>query len=120
MEMPRRAEHRSLVRPYARTGGRTRPERDLELEALVSTSEQGRRHEGATSVAHRGICDLCTETRSVAEVAAHLALPLGVVKVLVGDLAEAGLVLIHQPGLFVGDRSSQEFLERVLAGLRAL
>ncbi|WP_442785210.1 DUF742 domain-containing protein [Amycolatopsis sp. H20-H5] len=110
----------SRVRPYARTGGRTRSAHDLALEALVSTSEDGRRYRGVRSVEHRRICDLCLDTRSVAEIAAYLVLPLGVVKVLVGDMADAGLVLIHQTELILGDRSSREFMERVLQGLRAL
>ena len=42
------------------------------------------------------------------------------VKVLVGDMADAGLVVIHQPGLSLGDQSSRDFMERVLQGLRAL
>lgn len=110
----------SRVRPYTRTGGRTHSEHNIALEALVSTSEDGRRYRGVRSVEHRRICDLCLDTRSVAEIAAHLRLPLGVVKVLVGDMAEAGLVLVHQTQLVLGDRSSREFMERVLAGLRAL
>ncbi|MGW5720684.1 DUF742 domain-containing protein [Amycolatopsis sp. NPDC003865] len=110
----------SRVRPYTRTGGRTRSDHNLALEALVSTSDDGRRYRGVRSVEHRRICDLCLDTRSVAEIAAHLRLPLGVVKVLVGDMSDIGLVLIHQTELILGDRSSREFMERVLAGLRAL
>ncbi|MFD9895555.1 DUF742 domain-containing protein [Amycolatopsis sp. NPDC059027] len=110
----------SRVRPYTRTGGRTHSDHNLALEALVSTSEDGRRYRGVRSVEHRRICDLCLDTRSVAEIAAHLRLPLGVVKVLVGDMSDVGLVLIHQTELVLGDRSSREFMERVLAGLRAL
>ncbi|MEV7096119.1 DUF742 domain-containing protein [Amycolatopsis sp. NPDC051045] len=110
----------SRVRPYTRTGGRTRSDHNLALEALVSTSDDGRRYRGVRSVEHRRICDLCLDTRSVAEIAAHLRLPLGVVKVLVGDMADIGLVLVHQTELILGDRSSREFMERVLAGLRAL
>ena len=111
---------RSRVRPYARTGGRTRSDHNLALEALVSTSDDGRRYRGVRSIEHRRICDLCLDTRSVAEIAAHLRLPLGVVKILVGDMADLGLVLIHQTELILGDRSSREFMERVLQGLRAL
>jgi hypothetical protein len=111
---------RTLVRPYARTGGRTRPEHDLALESLVSTTDHGRRYLGAAPRSHRLICELCAESRSVAEIAAQLHLPLGVVKVLVGDLAAAGHVQIHQTGLVIGDRSSRDFMERVLQGLRAL
>jgi hypothetical protein len=110
----------SLVRPYARTGGRTRPTHDLAIEALVSTSERGRYGDGATSPEHRSICGLCTNTRSVAEIAAHMRLPLGVVRVLIGDMASLGLVQIHESDLVIGDRPSMEFLERVLSGLRRL
>ena len=114
------AESGSLVRPYTRTGGRTKPDYDLAIEALVSTSEKGMERDAAVLPEHRSICGLCVDTRSVAEVAAHLRLPLGVVRVLIGDMASMGLVLIHQGGLVVGDRPSIEFLERVLSGLRRL
>ena len=114
------ADSGSLVRPYTRTGGRTRPDYDLAIEALVSTSERGLERDAAVLPEHRSICGLCVDTRSVAEVAALLRLPLGVVRVLIGDMASMGLVLIHQGGLVVGDRPSIEFLERVLSGLRRL
>lgn len=110
----------SRVRPYTRTGGRTRTAHDLALEALVSTSEDGRRYRGVRTIEHRQICDICLDTRSIAEIAAHLRLPLGVVKVIVGDMADAGLVLIHQTELILGDSSSRAFMERVLQGLRDL
>lgn len=117
---PAPAKPRSRVRPYARTRGRTRSDHNLALEALVSTSDSGRRYRGVRSIEHRRICDLCLDTRSVAEIAAHLHLPLGVVKVLVGDMADIGLVLLHQTELILGDRSSRDFMERVLLGLRGL
>jgi hypothetical protein len=110
----------SLVRPYARTRGRTRTDYDLAIETLVSTSERGRSQSNPATPEHRSICGLCMEARSVAEVAAHLRLPLGVVRVLIGDMAGLGLVLIHDTGMVVGDRPSMEFLERVLSGLRRL
>jgi Protein of unknown function (DUF742) len=110
----------SMVRPYTKTGGRTRSEYDLAIEALVSTSDRGRSMEMSLRPEHRSICGLCLDTRSVAEVAAHLRLPLGVARVLIGDMAGMGLVLIHQSGMVVGDRPSIEFMERVLSGLRRL
>ncbi|MDA3648278.1 DUF742 domain-containing protein [Saccharopolyspora indica] len=110
----------SLVRPYARTRGRTRTDYDLAIETLVTTSERGRTQAAQSRSEHRSISELCLEARSVAEVAAHLRLPLGVVRVLIGDMADTGLVLIHDSGLVVGDRPSMEFLERVLSGLRRL
>lgn len=110
----------SLVRPYARTRGRTRTEYDLAIETLVSTSVRGRDESSPATPEHRSIVGLCEEARSVAEIAAHLRLPLGVVRVLIGDMAGLGLVLIHESGMVVGDRPSMEFLERVLSGLRRL
>jgi hypothetical protein len=110
----------SLVRPYARTRGRTRTDYDLAIETLVSTSDRGRAQTNSATPEHRSICGLCVEARSVAEISAHLRLPLGVVRVLVGDMAGLGLVLIHDSGMVVGDRPSMEFLERVLSGLRRL
>jgi hypothetical protein len=114
------SEPGSLVRPYARTRGRTRTDYDLAIETLVSTSERGRAQAAASTPEHRSICGLCTETRSVAEISAHLRIPLGVVRVLIGDMAGLGLVLIHDSGMVSGDRPSMEFLERVLSGLRRL
>jgi hypothetical protein len=118
--MPAPHETGSMVRPYTKTGGRTRSDYDLAIEALVSTSERGKVPDAAVRPEHRSICGLCLDTRSVAEVAAHLRLPLGVARVLIGDMAGMGLVLIHQSGMVVGDRPSIEFMERVLSGLRRL
>jgi hypothetical protein len=114
-------ETSGLVRPYFRTRGRTKPTYDLAIEALISTSEQGRVLDRVRVPEHRSICDLCLDTRSVAEVAALLRLPLGVVRVLIGDVAGLGLVLVHSTSdTAVGDRPSIEFMERVLSGLRRI
>jgi len=118
--IPMPAEAGSLVRPYTKTGGRTRSDYDLAIEALVSTSERGKAPDAAVRPEHRSICGICLDTKSVAEVAAHLRLPLGVARVLIGDMAGMGLVLVHQSGMVVGDRPSIEFMERVLSGLRRL
>ncbi|SFE14160.1 Protein of unknown function [Actinopolyspora alba] len=113
-------EEGSLMRPYARTRGRTRSDYELAIETLVSTSERGRTQSAQATPEHRSICGLCTDARSIAEISAHLRLPLGVVRVLIGDMASLGLVEIHDSGMVVGDRPSMEFLERVLSGLRRL
>lgn len=119
-ETPLTTSRRSLVRPYTRTGGRTRADHDFALETLVSTTEQGRSYRGAAIAEHRSICEHCQRPRSVAEVAAHLGLPLGVAKVLLADMANIGLVQVHEAGVLVDDGPSLEFMERVLSGLRAL
>jgi uncharacterized protein DUF742 len=117
---PPAPEESTLVRAYFKTGGRTRPDYDLAIEALVSTSKRGMDPAAAERQEHRSICDLCMETRSVAEIAVHLKLPLGAARVLIGDMAGMGLIMIHQSRMVVGDRPSIEFMERVLSGLRRL
>ncbi|MEU0988139.1 DUF742 domain-containing protein [Streptomyces sp. NPDC005953] len=113
--------HNPLVRPYAMTGGRTRPRYQLAIEALVSTTADPARLQGQLPE-HQRICRLCFEIKSVAEISALLHLPLGVARILVADLAEAGMVAIHQPGgdEAVGGQPDVTLLERVLSGLRKL
>lgn len=117
------ADNVPLVRPYSRTGGRTRSNFDLAIEALVSTSEVGRERIAEMDSAHQPIADLCMQSRSVAEVGALLRLPLGVARVLVADMVGMGLVVVHRTAL---DPSTPDggppiaVLERVLAGLRRL
>ncbi|TXS27596.1 MULTISPECIES: DUF742 domain-containing protein [unclassified Streptomyces] len=115
------AAHNPLVRPYAMTGGRTRPRYQLAIEALVSTTADPARLQGQLPE-HQRICRLCIEIKSVAEVSALLSIPLGVARILVADLAEAGLVAIHQPGgdEAAGGQPDVTLLERVLSGLRKL
>ncbi|MFJ1802329.1 DUF742 domain-containing protein [Streptomyces sp. NPDC088180] len=115
------AAHNPLVRPYAMTGGRTRPRYQLAIEALVSTTADLSRLQGQLPE-HQRICRLCIEIKSVAEISALLSIPLGVARILVADLAEAGLVAIHQPGgdEAAGGQPDVTLLERVLSGLRKL
>jgi hypothetical protein len=114
----------ALVRPYAHTGGRTRSSQDLALEALVSTSGQpslATLDEVLTTHHRRMIVDMCLQPRSVAEVAALLSVPLGVARVLLGDLAAAGLVVVHPTVGSTGDGApALDFMRRVLVGLRNL
>jgi hypothetical protein len=69
----------------------------------------------------RDIIHMTQQTLSVAEIAAHLSVPLGVARVLVSDLAEAGYVVIHPPA-DVTESGGQDpnLLEKVLDGLRSL
>ncbi|MGH4006646.1 MAG: DUF742 domain-containing protein [Pseudonocardiaceae bacterium] len=91
------------ARPYTWTGGRTSPVFDLAVETLVSTSAHGRDMAALTSVEHRAVAELCRDPRSVAEVAALLSLPLGVARVLLGDMAGIGLVVVHRTANVSGD-----------------
>ncbi|SDM80876.1 Protein of unknown function [Lentzea albidocapillata subsp. violacea] len=110
----------SIVRAYAWTGGRTRSNIDLEIETLVSANDQSRRSAGILQAEHQRVVELCHAPRSVAEVAALMRLPLGVVKVLLGDMAERGLVDVHQTASAGGGTPDLGLMERVLSGLRRL
>ncbi|MDH6516277.1 hypothetical protein M2164_002720 [Streptomyces sp. SAI-208] len=118
---PAGSSNNPLVRPYAMTGGRTRPRYQLAIEALVHTTAQPHQMQGQLPE-HQRICNLCREIKSVAEISALLTIPLGVARILVADLAEAGLVAIHQPGgdENAGGQPDVTLLERVLSGLRKL
>ncbi|MGA5817325.1 DUF742 domain-containing protein [Kitasatospora sp. NPDC094028] len=110
------------VRPYVVTGGRSRPTRaDLAVESLVNAvprPPEPPRHV-LLNREHRRILGLCHSLLSVAEVAAHLGLPLGVAKVLVGDLWDLGAVQVLPP-VPQAERLPTTLLEEVLVGLRQL
>jgi hypothetical protein len=110
----------TFVRPYAWTRGRTRTGYSLEIETLVTTSQRGREQLALLQLEHRAVADLCQQARSVAEVAALLKVPLGVAKVLVGDMAGIGLVAVHESVSTHGDIPDLALMERVLSGLRRL
>jgi hypothetical protein len=113
---PPRRRRSARVRPYALTGGRTQARHPLLVETLVTADRREPGHESALSPEARAIYALCSTRRSIAEIAAMLSLPLGVVRVLVGDLADTGRVRIHPVAAVVPRR---ELLERVLRGLKA-
>ena len=113
-------DFRFVVRPYSWTQGRTRPVQDLALETLVSTSDKGRDLTSICSAEHAAIAQLCTEIRSVAEVAALLSLPLGVARVLLADMIDTDLVHVHRNPMNWGDAPDLALLERVLDGLYRL
>lgn len=113
-------DFRLAGRPYTWTRGRTRPVVDLAVETLVSTTDEGRGMAAICSAEHAAIAQLCTDIRSVAEVAALLALPLGVARVLLADMIDIGLLYVHRNPLGRGDAPDMSVMERVLAGLYRL
>jgi hypothetical protein len=108
------AEHeRQLVRPYFLTQGRTEPGADMPIEAIVRTARQVVAGEWL-SVEQLAIVNLCNDPIAVAEVSAALHLPLGVTRVLVGDMAALGLVDVSAPTRqFDGN-----FFDEMIAGVR--
>lgn len=114
-----------LVRPYAMTGGRTEPgpggER-FDLIALVTL--EGAASEGSQDALlgpeHRTLLTLCrTGTQSVAELSADADLPVGVVRVLLGDLLESGYVRVSRP-VPPAQLPDERIIREVITGLRAL
>lgn len=102
------------VRPFIVTGGRTAPvDERLRIESQVLTTPLGR--EAVLDFEHRRIVELCDTSLSVAEIGAALALPLGVVRVLVADLAAVGAVIVRQPAGQISRAAVERMLERVHA-----
>lgn len=114
-----------LVRPYAVTGGRTDPGPSgvrFDLIALVAVDEAAPdgSGEGLLGPEHRALLTLCrSETQSVAELSADADLPVGVVRVLLGDLLEAGFVRVSRP-VPPAQLPDERILREVIDGLRAL
>jgi Protein of unknown function (DUF742) len=109
---------RRYRRPYTVTGGRTSTSQyDLEMETLVQAVIAPSSPLARLGREQRSIAVLSQEVISVAEIAARLDLPLGVVRVLVGDMALEGLLFLYRPRSEPA-RSDLALLERVLHGLR--
>ncbi len=122
-----RREHRqtsrkaNLVRPYTLTSGRTDTEVDLPMEAPIQTLQGGLAHQWPPNDARGRIIQLCVDSPSVAEISARLDLPVGVARVLIGDLVLSGYLRVHRT---LSERSTRderhELIGRTLRGLRAL
>ncbi|MEU4997108.1 DUF742 domain-containing protein [Streptomyces sp. NPDC021622] len=115
------------VRPYSLTGGRTRFGHVLLVETFVAALDapEERRELPQGNVTARvmpelrAIVEICRRMRTVAEIAALLKMPLGVVRVLLSDLADQGKIRVYGTGHGPG-QPDRALLERVLSGLRRL
>ncbi|PWI10808.1 DUF742 domain-containing protein [Streptomyces sp. NWU339] len=120
------------VRPYSLTGGRTRFGHVLLVETFVAATAELEAAEQRKELTQgslkstimpemRAIVELCRRMRTVAEIAALLRMPLGVVRVLLSDLADQGKIRVYGTGTGHGTgRPDRVLLERVLSGLRRL
>jgi Protein of unknown function (DUF742) len=107
-----------VVRPYTLTGGRTAPKVELPFEATLRREVGG--PEDPTDANLLRILELC-DKRSVAEVSAHVHMPIGVVRVLLGDLIELGHVRVQATLTAESSQDERrELIERTLRGLRSL
>lgn len=108
-----------VVRLYAMTSGRARASgTQFDLMAAV----QATAHEPAPralSPEQRLLLRICQRPQTVADVASESNLPVGVVRVLLGDLHNAGLIAASRPHR-PSQLPDQRVLQEVIDGLRAL
>jgi DNA-binding transcriptional ArsR family regulator len=114
----------SMVRPYTVTRGRTRPSdgRTIDLMSQVTALEPDDGRPGLDHARASLLHLVRRGPRPVVELAADADLPLTVVRVLLGDLAEAGLVRIDAPRRTVrgGPAADPELLREIVERLREL
>jgi hypothetical protein len=107
-----------VARPYTVTGGRTRArgERQFDLiDIVVATgAEPGRAFFPGPEHGH--ILSLCQRPTAVADLTAAVGLPLGLVRVLLGDLLYEDLISVSRQA----QRTDRQLLQRVLDHLKAL
>ncbi|MCI0384160.1 DUF742 domain-containing protein [Streptomyces sp. CNQ085] len=108
-----------LVRPYVITGGREIPsEREFSVTTLIMAADDAT-DRWVVSPESRSVLELCVGGYlSVIEIAGHLGLPLGIVRGLLAELAENGMILTRAP-VPSAERVPRQLLEDVLHGLRA-
>jgi DNA-binding transcriptional ArsR family regulator len=114
----------SLVRPYTVTRGRTEPsgKHSIDLMSQVTALEVDA-SQAAVDHARAALLALVRRgARPVVELAADADLPLTVVRVLLADLAEAGLVRIEEPRRLepTGPAADPELLKVIVERLREL
>ena len=120
-EQPAQAAGHDFVRPFIMTRGRTKTTRtDLRFETLVQRLDDGP-IDAAVPSEQVAILNLATDAISVAELAAELHLVIGVVTVLINDLIDAGMLVMHADGGgFVDDDAELDMLSRIANKIRTL
>ena len=115
------AEAGPVVRPYALTRGRTRHSGEaFDLVATVTATRMGVADPTALAPEHLSVLQLARAPTTVVDIASDVDLPLGVVRILLADLRELGLVTIRAPVSTKAQQVDRNTLREVLHGLRAL
>jgi hypothetical protein len=106
-------------RPYLMTGGRTGGgAAGIGIETILVMDHYAAANRNAWSREMKMIIAVCDAPVAVAEVAARIGLPIGVVQVLTGDLVSAGVLLRSASPLSQAD--DVLFIERLIQGVAAL
>ncbi|EKX60945.1 DUF742 domain-containing protein [Streptomyces ipomoeae] len=113
-------EAAELVRPYVITGGRSLPgEHQFSLITLVTAAADQQQRPARLSPEEQNLLEMCVGGYlSVAEIAGHMQLPVGVVKILLAALAEGGYLITRAP-VPRAPVANLKILEEVLNGLQA-
>jgi hypothetical protein len=108
-----------VVRPYALVGGRTRPAGEtFDLVSMITAVRAAPADLDGLQPEHLTLLRLCRLPTSVADLVADLDLPLGVVRILLSDARQRGLIAVHHP---VPTRlADPQLLREVADGLRRL
>ena len=115
------AEAGPVVRPYALTRGRTRHSGEaFDLVATVTATRARIRDPGILGPEHLSVLQLAQVPATVVDIASDVDLPLGVVRILLADLRELGLVTIQAPVPMKARQVDRNTLREVLNGLRGL
>lgn len=87
-----------MVRPYALVRGRTKPAGEmLDVISMVYSLRRSVPDPAGPEPEHLAVIRLCRNPASVADLASALDLPLGVIRILLADLRDRGLVGIRRP-----------------------
>ena len=110
-----------VVRPYALTQGRTRHSgAAFDLVATVLATQIRIADFGSLGPEHVSVLQIAQAPTTVVDIASDVDLPLGVVRILLGDLRELGLVTIQAPVSMKPRQVDRNTLREVLHGLRGL
>jgi hypothetical protein len=110
-----------VVRPYQLTGGRTRHSGEaFDLVATVVASAVRLADPGALGPEHFSVLQRAQAPTTLVDIASDIDLPLGVVRILLADLRELGLVRITAPVSMQTRQVDRNTLREVLHGLRGL
>ena len=110
-----------VVRPYALTQGRTRPAGEaFDLVATVTATSSRFGVPDGLGPEHIAVLQFAQTPSTVVDIASDVDLPLGVVRILLGDLRELGLVIIQAPVTIKARQVDKNMLREVLHGLRGL
>ncbi|MCX4231845.1 TerD family protein [Streptomyces ortus] len=103
------------LRPYALAGGETQPRHEVPFGTIVRTTVEMSTLRGQLPE-HQLICRLCREPHDIDQIAEILSIPIGVARILVGDLLKSGLLTIQSDSIQLNKGDSIELASEASGG----